>query len=195
MKIQLIIIFKTGFAELRMQCIEIYIVLNTIIVFHFSCYFSNFMWMIYTLSVHLLIIICKVVWSNCFNTECMCLVFSSVSEEAIRSAESRLRQRFPRRSFRLHQSGSDPAGALPLQPGQEAPRGAGGRGEGGSEEGVSAGAVSLAAHHRDAGRPTQPQNQHRHQLVPQLQVRVFWCWPRKDTQKRCPTRVLCPNCC
>lgn len=138
---------------------------------------------IHTLSVKMQLIICKVVCRHCFSTECMCLVFSSVSEEAIRSAESRLRQRFPQRSFRLHQSGSDPAGALPLQPGQETPRGAGGRGEGGSDEGVSAGAVSLSAHHRDAGRPAQPQNQHRHQLVPQLQVcSAFYLvkTPRRD---------------
>lgn len=65
---------------------------------------------------------------------------------------------------------------LPAAPGpeppanQEASCGAGARGEGGAEEGLPAGALPLPADHRTPLLPAQPQDQHRHQLVPQLQV-------------------------
>ena len=53
---------------------------------------------------------------------------------------------------------------------QEAPCGAGPRGEGGPEEGLPGEALPVPQDHRGAGLAAAPQDQHRHQLVPQLQV-------------------------
>ena len=53
---------------------------------------------------------------------------------------------------------------------EEAPGGAGAGGEGGAEEGLPTEALPLPQDHRGAGLPAQPEDQYRHQLVPQLQV-------------------------
>lgn len=94
----------------------------------------------------------------------------SLPQAQVRPHQHRLRQRVPSHPLRVPQP-------LPAAPGpeppanQEAPSGAGARGEGGAEEGLPAGALPLPADHRTPLLPAQPQDQHRHQLVPQLQVR------------------------
>lgn len=97
---------------------------------------------------------------------CLLLVLCSLHEEA---TELLKRQPF---------CGRQPGGAG-LHPGfpesraaaaEEASSGPGPRGEGGSEESLPTEALPVPQNHRRAGLPAQPEDQHRHQLVPQLQV-------------------------
>ena len=94
----------------------------------------------------------------------------SLPEEEVRAVEHRVGQRLPQYPVGVCEPGPGLAGSVPVQPGEEAPGGAGSGGEGGLAEGLPPGALPLAEHHRDAGLPTQPQDQHCHQLVPQLQA-------------------------
>ncbi|XP_066834931.1 homeobox protein cut-like 2 isoform X2 [Anser cygnoides] len=93
----------------------------------------------------------------------------SLPEASLRADERRLGQRVPQRPLRVCQP--RPAAPGPQPPAdQEAAGGAGPRGEGSLEESLPAGALPVPADHRAALLPAQPQDQHRHQLVPQLQV-------------------------
>lgn len=73
--------------------------------------------------------------------------------------------------------GHDPGGTglhagfpEPRAAAEETSSGAGPGGEGGSEESLPTEALPLPQNHWGAGLPAQPEDQHRHQLVPQLQV-------------------------
>lgn len=94
----------------------------------------------------------------------------SLSEEAIRATEHQLWQRLPQHSLRVREPVVGLTWPVSLQPGEETTGGAGSWGERSPEEGLPPGTLPLSEHHWDSGLPTQTQNKHRDQLVPQLQA-------------------------
>lgn len=91
----------------------------------------------------------------------------SLHEAAAQLGQRQPALRAPVRGHRLQPGRQPPAPA----PAEETPSSAGPRRERSSEKSISAKAIPVTKNHRRTRHPAQLENQHCHQLVPQLQVR------------------------
>ena len=99
----------------------------------------------------------------------------SLHEAAAQLGQRQPALRAPIRWHRLQPGRQPPAPA----PAEETPSSAGPRRDRSSETSISAKAIPVTKNHRRTRHQAQLENQHRHQLVPQLQVRSC-SWPRQS---------------